>query len=109
MTRRSDGTWEINHGEMKRLLVLWPLLGVLFSAGAAWAGVRYGLEGKVDKPVFMAYVYQRDSLFQVHVKWGEEQALRLRLSDSLQQAAQRESNDRLREIVCDAIKKPGCR
>lgn len=109
MTRRGDGTWELTSRDIKMLMLVWPLLGMIFTAGAAWAGVRYGLDGKVDKQEFATYVHQADTTLRAHVKWGEEQSLRLRLNDSLQQAAQRESNDRLREIVCEAVKRPGCR
>ena len=99
MMRRSDGNWEVTHSEIKRLLVLWPLIGVLFSAGAAWAGVHYGLEGKVDK-----------GEFAVHVQMTAIALNRLAWNDSLQTAKADAIGQRIAEVVCGRMKDPvGCR
>jgi hypothetical protein len=96
MTRRNDGTWEISSREIKLILFLLPIGQAIFTAGAAWAGVTYGLEKKLDRSEFVSYA-QSVAL----------QIQSLRVSDSLFIAMQRDQTDRIREIVCPAIK--GCR
>jgi hypothetical protein len=98
MTRRPDGNWEIEHRELRFWVFLLPLVQIVFAAGAAYAGVHYGLDGKVDR-----------AAFAVHVQDTALALERLRIADSLQQDAQRVSNDRLREVVCEAVKTKACR
>ena len=96
MTRRTDGVWEITASEIKTILFLLPIAQAIFTAGAAWAGVSYGLDKKLDRSEFVAYAQQSALQFQS-----------LRVTDSLFIAAQADQTSRLREIVCPAIK--GCR
>lgn len=96
MTRRADGTWEITAREIKTILFLLPIAQAIFTAGAAWAGVSYGLDKKLDRSEFTTYT-QTTAL----------QMQGLKTSDSLFLAAQKDQTDRIREIVCPAIK--GCR
>lgn len=98
MMRRADGNWEIGHREFKLLVFFFPLLQVVFTAGAAWAGVKLGLDTKVDKAEFAAHAQQTALQFQA-----------LRINDSLQQAAAAEDRVRIREIVCEAVHMKACR
>lgn len=96
MTRRIDGSWELSARELRGLLMIWPLLMAAVSAGAAWMGVKRGLDEKLDRTEFGTYAQQTELRIQS-----------LRINDSLFIAAQKEQTDRIREIVCPAIK--GCR
>lgn len=96
MVRRADGNYEVTGRELRMLMVVLPALQLVFAAGAAWAGVRYGLEQKVDRAEFRAQAEAvRMDLFALH------------LNDSLLVTAQREQTERIREVVCRAVK--GCR
>lgn len=99
MTRDTDtGIWAFTHRELKFWVLVVPLVTALLSAGAAWAGVKYGLDGKVDKPDFAAHVMSTSMNLD-----------RLRLADSLQRSEISNMETRLTQIVCYRVTAPACR
>lgn len=112
MVRRADGVWELSLKEAKGMIMLWPLLQIVFGAGAAWAGVRYGLEGKADK----SEIVEQKIELAAHVNASTLQFQSLRTADSslamqLIQSRQAEldNQQRIREIVCYKSAIPACR